>query len=213
MLKLILVRHGYSTSNASGTYTGQLDAPLNEIGHAQAAQLADHLCQSYEIDAVYTSDLSRAVETARPTAERMGLEIHRERDLRELDTGKWTGLPYAEVGVRYAADLTAYRQGVDAPCTGGESIRGASERLLDCLERIAKEQDGKTALVCSHALCCRLIAALADTGNIADVTAYGAPPNASFSVYEYENGIFRATLQNHTAHLENVTSITLRGLV
>lgn len=213
MLRILLVRHGYSTSNASGTYTGQLDAPLNEIGFAQAAQLADHLCTTYQIDAIYASDLSRAVETVRPTAERLGLEIHREQALRELDTGKWTGIPYAAVRERYAADFAAYGQSIDAPCTGGESIRKACERLLAFFEKAEREWDGKTVLVCSHALCCRLFAALAATGHTEDILAYRPPENASYSVYEYANGAVRALLQNHTAHLDNATSTSLQGLV
>lgn len=213
MIKLILVRHGHSTSNASGTYTGQLDAPLTEIGHAQAAQLADHLCSTQKINAIYTSDLSRAADTVRPTAARLGLEMHREKNLRELDVGLWAGVPYADVRERYAADFAAYTCGIDAPCTGGESIREAAVRLLACFDKIAHEQDGKTVLVCSHALCCRLFAALAATGRIEDVTANHAPDNASYSVYEYENGTVRALLQNHTAHLDNATSTSLTGLV
>jgi len=213
MLKLILVRHGHSTSNASGTYTGQMDAPLTEIGHAQAAQLADHLCETQYIDAIYASDLSRAVDTVRPTATRLGLEIHREKGLRELDVGLWTGVPYAEVRERYAADFAAYTRGIESPCTGGESIREAAVRLLACFDRIAREQDGRTVLVCSHALCCRLFAALAATGRIEDVTAHRAPDNASYSIYEYENGTVRALLQHHTAHLDNATSTSLTGLV
>ena len=213
MLTLILVRHGYSTSNASGTYTGQKDAPLNEIGFAQAAQLADHLCKSYKIDAVYASDLSRAVETVRPTAERLGLATHLERNLRELDTGKWTDVPYAEVKERFAADFAAYGQSLDAPCTGGECIREACNRLLGCIDRIAQKEDGKTVLVCSHALCCRLFAALSDTGSIESIRGHGAPPNASFSVYEYENGTVRAVLQHYANHLDNATKTTFKALV
>jgi broad specificity phosphatase PhoE len=100
-----------------------MDAPLNEIGFLQAAQLADYICKSYHIDAVYTSDLSRAVETVRPTAERLGLELHLDPALRELDTGKWTGVPYGEVRERYAADFAAYGQSIDAPCTGSGTLR------------------------------------------------------------------------------------------
>ena len=210
---IILVRHGYSTSNASGTYTGQLDAPLSELGYEQAERLAEHLCTTYHIDAVYASDLSRAVETVRPTAKRLGLPLHTDAALRELDVGKWTGVPYEEVKVRYAADFAAYQQGIDAPCTGGESIRKASDRLLDCLARIARERGGKTVLICSHALCCRLLSALSATGRLESVTAFPAPKNASFSVYEYENGAFRAILQNYTAHLDNDTLTALPGLV
>lgn len=213
MIKLILVRHGHSTSNASGTYTGQIDAPLTEIGHAQATQLADHLCKTQRIDAIYASDLSRAVDTVRPTATRLGLEIHREKALRELDVGLWAGVPYAEVRERYAADHTAYTQSIDAPCTGGESIRAASARLLDCIEQIARSENGKTVLLCSHALCSRLCAALAATGRVEEVTAHMAPPNASFCIYEYEDGAFKAYVSDFTEHLEIRTQTALRGLV
>ena len=213
MLKMILVRHGYSTSNASGTYTGQLDAPLHEIGFAQAAQLADHLCANYRIDAVYASDLSRATETVRPTAERLGLELHLEQGLRELDTGKWTGVPYAEVQERFPEELAAYRQGIDTPCPGGESLRAGCQRLLGCVERIAQKEDGKTVLICSHALCCRLFAALSDTGSVEGIRGNSAPPNASFSVYEYENGSVRTLLRHYTNHLDNDTKTALPVLV
>ena len=212
MIKLILVRHGYSTSNASGTYTGQMDAPLNDVGHAQAAQLAAHLCQNEKIDAVFTSDLSRAVETVRPVADRLKLPLITLPALRELDVGAWTGVPYAEVRERYAADYTAYTQSIDAPCTDGESIRAGCERLLRCIEGIAAKWAGKTLLVCSHALCSRLFSALAATGRVEDVTAHSAPPNASYSVYEYENGKLRVLQKDVTKHLKTATQ-TLPGLV
>ncbi|MBE6630098.1 MAG: histidine phosphatase family protein [Ruminococcaceae bacterium] len=213
MIKLILVRHGYSTSNASGTYTGQLNAPLNEVGRAQAAQLADYLCTHERIDAVYASDLSRAAETVRPTADRLGLPLVTLPALRELDVGAWTGVSYAEVRERYAADFTAYTQNIDAPCTGGESIRTASARLLACIKEIAQKEAGKTVLLCSHALCSRLCAALAATGRVEDVTAQKAPANASFCIYEYESGRFKPLVRDFTAHLDNATSTSPKGLV
>lgn len=213
MTRLIVVRHGYSTSNASGTYTGHLDAPLHEIGHAQAAQLAAHLCQAEQIDAIYASDLQRAIQTIRPTADRAGLPLHTTRALRELDVGLWTGMPYGEVRERFAADFAAYRQSIDAPCTGGESLRAACERIWSCVQKIVDAHSGGTVVICSHALCSRLFAALAETGRVEDVTAFEAPPNAAFSTYVYENGRLRVLCKNHTQHLETPTQTALRGLV
>ena len=57
------------------------------------------------------------------------------------------------------------------------------------------------------------MASLADTGSIEGIREHGAPPNASFSVYEYENGTVRAVLQHYTNHLDNATKTTLKGLV
>ena len=212
-LKIILVRHGYSTTNASGVNTGQMDAPLSDVGHVQAKLLSDHLEKAYHIDAIYASDLSRAVDTVRPTAERLGLPLHTDAALRELDVGEWAGVAYDEVKVRFATDHAAYQKSIDAPCTGGESVRDAAKRLFACIDRIAREWDGKTVLICSHAICCRLFAALAATGSIENVRAYAAPNNASCSVYEYEDGTPRAILQNYTAHLDNDTTTALSVLV
>lgn len=213
MTTLILIRHGYSTSNASGCYTGQLDAPLDATGCAQAAQLADHLCQNIHIDALYTSDLSRAVETLRPTAERLGLPLHTEAALRELDVGKWTGVPYEKVKELYPEDFARYQSDVTAPCTGGESAIDACHRILKAMQRILREQDGKTVAVCSHALACRLFACLADGADIGQIKAYTAPPNASFAVYEFENDTLTAKVKQYTQHLECITQLKHLGFV
>lgn len=213
MTTLILIRHGYSTSNASGCYTGQLDAPLDAIGREQAAQLADYLCQNMHIDALYASDLSRAVETLRPTAERLGLPLHTDAALRELDVGKWTGVPYEKVKELYPEDFARYQSDVTAPCTGGESAIAACRRIWEAMRRILHEQNSKTVAVCSHALACRLFACLADGFGMEQVKAYTAPPNASFAVYEFENDTLTARVTQYTKHLERITQMRQLGFV
>ena len=215
MTTLIFIRHGYSTNNASGCYTGQLDAPLNELGVAQAVQLADYLCANLRIDAAYASDLSRAVETLRPTAERLGLVLHTDPALRELDVGKWTGVPYAKVAELYPADFANYKKDVNAPCTGGESTADACRRIWDAVERILQREEGKTVAICSHALACRLLACLADGANITRIMAYPAPANASLSIYDYnsENGKLSARVEDFTEHLKTITRMSHTKLV
>ena len=86
--RLILVRHGITDWNAQGKFQGSSDVPLNDVGLAHAQLLADSL-MDYGIDAIYSSPLTRAVQTATPIAQRLGLDIHTDRRLQELDAGEW----------------------------------------------------------------------------------------------------------------------------
>lgn len=213
MTKLIIIRHGYSTNNASGRYTGQLDAPLDALGQQQAEQLAAALCALPRLDALYASDLCRAADTLRPTAKRLTLPLHTDSRLRELNVGLWTDVPYEEVKERYADDFRHYLQSVDAPCTGGESTRKACERILAALTEIAERHEGETVAVCTHALGCRLAACLADGKCIEDVMAYKTPPNASYTCYAVEAGCFTALSAVESTHLETPTQTSKQGFV
>ena len=82
MTKIIIVRHGESKTNELGILVGQGDFPLTDLGLAQAEQTADALAEE-QIDAVYSSDLMRAMQTATPHATRRGLAVIPDKDLRE----------------------------------------------------------------------------------------------------------------------------------
>jgi broad specificity phosphatase PhoE len=72
--RLLLVRHGETDWNAEGRLQGQTDRPLNDFGRRQARQLAEQL-ESEELEAIYSSDLARARETAKIVGERLGLPV------------------------------------------------------------------------------------------------------------------------------------------
>ena len=95
MLRLILVRHGETEWNAQRRYQGHSDVPLSALGRRQAARAAERLA-ALKIDAVYTSDLGRALETAEIIAEQRGLEVCAEPRLRELNFGVFEGLTFDE---------------------------------------------------------------------------------------------------------------------
>jgi len=86
-LTVLLVRHAESLGNLSGQFQGQTDTPLSSKGRRQAERLAARLADQ-PIQAVYTSDMSRAHETARPIAERTGAPLIAKQELREIDVGK-----------------------------------------------------------------------------------------------------------------------------
>lgn len=87
MANVILVRYGESVANGKGFFAGQLDIPLSDKGRQQANCVADYIAKKYQVDRIYSSDLSRAYDTAKPIAERVGLMLKSEKMLREICSG------------------------------------------------------------------------------------------------------------------------------
>ena len=148
MTKLLFVRHGESIYNNASKFTGQKDIPLTELGKKQAEITGKFLWENYQIDAVYSSDLSRAVATAKPLADKLGLPIRTDARLREIHLGEWTDVDIMTVKRDRADEYARYCNGEPAP--GGESRRQLWERVYQAVLEIAKANEGKTVLITSH---------------------------------------------------------------
>jgi probable phosphoglycerate mutase len=131
---LLLVRHGETDWNAVGRLQGHTDRPLSDFGCRQAQQLAEGLGDE-ELDAIYSSDLARARETAELVGARLGLPVLLDPDLREKDWGTWEGLTSVE------------RDRVEFV---GESTQAHQERILGALRRIAERHPDGRVLVVTH---------------------------------------------------------------
>ncbi len=147
---LCIVRHGETAWNAEHRVQGQLDVPLNAIGQAQALAVSKVLTQE-SFDAIYSSDLSRARQTAAPTAGFFAIKVILEKDLRERHYGIFERLTYAEVKVRYPEDYARFEaRDPEYAFRTGESLREFSARSISVIARIAKENEGKSVLVFTH---------------------------------------------------------------
>ena len=135
MTTLLLVRHGETDWNADGRLQGHTDRPLSDFGRRQARELADRL-EGEKLEAIYSSDLVRARETAEIVGERLGLPVVLDADLREKDWGTWEGLTSVE---RDRAEFV------------GESTEAHQERILRALRRISERHPGDgRVLVVTH---------------------------------------------------------------
>lgn len=123
MIRILLVRHGQTDWNAVGRNQGTADVELDEHGVRQSAQLADAL-QNEKFDAIYCSDLKRAISTAQAIAERAGLQVISEPLLRERGYGDWEGLTSEEIEQSHRAELLEYRRdpALNAPPEGESGI-------------------------------------------------------------------------------------------
>lgn len=148
--RLLAVRHGETAWNAAGRIQGQLDIGLNETGLWQAGQLAAALCEE-PIDAIYSSDLARARQTAEPLARQIGLPLRLDPGLRERAFGAFQGLTFDEIAIRWPDASRAWRQrDPDFAPPGGESLRVFLARAVGTVERLAALHPGQTIAVVSH---------------------------------------------------------------
>lgn len=187
MTTIFLARHGESDWNVAKRFQGHSDRPLTERGREQAHALAD-LVASEEIDAVYTSPLSRARDTAEIVAARAGLEPIALPELREVDTGSWSGLSRADVEARFPEGFSRWRSG-GSGWEGGETYEEMAERVIGALRTIAEDHPDGRVLIVSHGGPIRAIHAAAEGVAIDDYRRLKpVEPNARLSAVAVENG-------------------------
>lgn len=152
-----LVRHGQTDWNIQRRYQGHKDIPLNAAGREQARVLAADLNDA-SFAAVYSSDLSRAVETAAILTENQPMTIITDLRLREIAMGDWEGRTLAEVSSEHpGSDGGLVYTEVHSRAPGGESLAEVAARVRAFADEIAAKHPGQVVLVVSHGL---LLAAL-----------------------------------------------------
>lgn len=162
MSRLLLVRHGDTGLNRGERYWGHTDIGLSAIGLRQA-ELLRHRLAKEKIDAVYSSDLMRALQTARTIAADNSKEVMVCPELREINFGYLEGLDYTEVSQFYPEVARLWAEGSpELSYPGGESLADFQRRVLGFLVRLEKQPAGATVLVVAHSaslrvLMCRLL--------------------------------------------------------
>lgn len=150
MTRLIVVRHGQTHWNVAAIIQGQGDSKLTEEGIAQAEAIGERLAAE-RCDALISSDLGRAHETAKRIAARNGREIVLDSRLRERSFGVGEGMSYEEVDRAYPGAFARIRDvDPDFVIPGGESRRQFHERVCAAFEDIARRHAGKTVILVTH---------------------------------------------------------------
>ena len=150
LLRLILVRHGASTWNEERRIQGQLDPPLSELGREQAVKVGERF-RGTRIDAFYSSDLGRAVETAAAIETATGVHPELVPELREVALGEWEGLNRDELKSRYPAEWARWSASQSWDIVpGGEGTNAFEARVGAAIERITERHRSGTVLVVTH---------------------------------------------------------------
>jgi len=150
-MQLLLIRHGETTYNAQGLIYGHAQVPLNERGQTQAHHLGQRLKQ-HQIQAVYSSDLIRAMHTAEAILAHHPITLVTDVGLRELDVGAWEHKSIPDVQQH---DAELYQQYCARPgqmvYPGGESHQMLQHRVMHVINRyVALHQDNDIVCVVCH---------------------------------------------------------------
>jgi len=198
--RFILIRHGETEWNRDDRFRGRSDVPLNESGIAQARKIQERLAH-LKIDAVYTSPLPRAIQTAEPLARSHNIEIRQTADLLDIDYGVWEGMAREDIQTKYP-DL--YNTWIKTPgkvkFPGGESVRQVRLRVEKLLEHLGEDHLGETVALVSHRVTCHIALCIAlDLPN--DAIWRLRQDVGCINKFETRDGLYVVTLMNATDHL------------
>jgi|SRR5690348_13451823 broad specificity phosphatase PhoE len=201
MTTILLARHGETDWNRDGRWQGHLDAPLNAVGLAQAAVLGAHVA-TLAVDALYSSDLARARQTAAAITATTGLTPVEDADLREVDVGVWAGCNREQARASDPAWYQRWLEGAVEGYPGGETYVQLQERSVRAFERVVAACQGQTAVIVCHGGNIRAI--------VSEIVGLGADQrwrvagarNCSLTAIEQERGRLRLLTFNETGHLD-----------
>lgn len=203
---LYLIRHGETDWNRTKRWQGHADVPLNERGQQQAQLLAQYMRrEGIHFDAIYSSDLTRAYQTAWELGAALRVAVQLLPALREIDVGTWSGLTIEQVREQYPVEVALLDEGQDIPRGGAESLYALSKRVVDTVESLtAQHPNGMLALV-MHGGPVR--AFLAHAAGQSFSPHHQGPSkhigNTSMSIVQYDGSGWKIVAANKMAHLES----------
>ena len=202
MTKLILARHGETVWNVEKIYRGRTDVNLDEVGIKQAELLGKYL-SNWELEAIYSSPLRRALDTANIIAHYQKIGVHIVEGLIDFDYGEWQSLPEQEVKRLYPALHNEWHSNphkVKMP--GGESLEDVRRRAIKVVNDVLSKYQGAVVLVSHRVVNKVLICSLLGLDNSyfwnikQDV--------GGITIFNYEDGRFVLARHNDTSHLREL---------
>lgn len=208
--RVVFIRPGETEWNKQGLWQGHVMIPLNEHGRAQSERLAKFI-RNIGLDALYSSDLRRAMDTAEIIAEKAGLSVTYDKRLRERHMGEWQGLTINDIIAWYPKEYEALRADrYNFVVPGGESRKQVYERVRACFdEDVASE--GTTIGLVSHTTAIK---------TLLDVLVAGSDPydmkfrNMSVTTIQHVEGDkWQITQLDDVTHLEGMESAAFPEVV
>ncbi|MDQ2974977.1 MAG: histidine phosphatase family protein [Acidobacteriota bacterium] len=205
---VIIIRHGQSQGNAEGRFGGHTDTPLSARGRKQAEATARALA-SEKFDAIYSSDLPRAIETASPLARLAGAPLITTDAFRERSVGVMEGLTFEEAAERYPEQYQALlHRDFEHVLEGGESYRQTLDRAAGKLDEvIGKHRGGRIAVFTHTGAICILILHLMGALDAPELKpVWIATANCGIARFDLrDDGFVRVITINDTRHLAGIS--------
>jgi broad specificity phosphatase PhoE len=207
MTELILARHGETSWNAEKVFRGRADVDLNEVGARQAELLAKYL-STWQLEAIYSSPLKRALDTATRVARYQTVTVRIAEGLVDFDYGRWQSLPEPEVRRLYPRLFHEWQSSphrVRMP--GGEDLEDVRGRVVELVNGIISGHRGPVLLV-SHrvvlkVLICHLLGL--DNSHFWNIRQ----DVCGITIFDYVDGRFVLTRHNDISHLREIQASAL----
>jgi len=207
MTELILARHGETSWNVEKVFRGRADVDLNEVGVRQADLLAKYL-GNWQLEAVYSSPLKRALDTATRVARYQTVTVRIAEGLTDIDFGEWQSLPEQQVKRLYPTILDEWQNNphkVRMP--GGEDLEDVRRRAVEVVNSTISRHQGSVLLV-SHrvvlkVLICHLLGL--DNSHFWNIKQ----DVCGITIFDYTDGRFVLTRHNDTSHLREMQKAAL----
>lgn len=207
--QVLFIRHGETDWNRIKRIQGHIDIPLAASGFAQAAQLADRLAQEAKtgarMDAVYSSDLQRAQQTARPFAHALGLGVQLTQGLRERWYGEFEGHDSDEIRAKFPVEFDAWQsrdRNFQPP--GGESQQAFYDRVIGTVAPIVAAHPGGRIACVAHGGVLDCIYRFASGAGL-DGARDWVLLNASINVVDYADGAAKVVAWGDVEHLSGAS--------
>jgi broad specificity phosphatase PhoE len=213
MTTLIFIRHGQSLANSEVKFAGHSDFDLSDLGKKQAVLAAEFIKENYKIDKIYSSDLLRAYNTARPIAEKLNMDIIATQRFREIRAGLWEGLTFAEIAEKFPQEYGVWKNNFSmAKCPEGESAEDVYKRISKVVDDISIENPDKTILIAAHATVIRACECRARGFNEKQMGMVEFSHNASINIYCHDGKDLFAKETNIIAHLGDIATTVPKEL-
>ena len=200
MTRFYIIRHGNTVANQENRLAGHYETPLTDLGREQA-KMAGNALRDIEADCAYSSDLTRAYETACIATDNK-IFIEKRAELREMYCGEWEGVLAEELDQKYPAERAIWHNAF-GKCwpTGGESAVQLYNRVSSALKELARLNPDKNVLIFSHGAAIHCMANWADGIKAEDMKKEGIPANASVTVIEVKDGVPTLIKKGDVSHL------------
>ncbi len=208
MTKIYLVRHGQTAWNLGEVFRGRADIPLDETGKKEV-HLAGEALKHETLHAIYSSPLSRSMETAENIAKFQNVPVTPLEAIIDISYGEWEGKPLVEVQEKYPDLYSIWlREPEKIQFPGGETLDEVRSRTMDAVERLVAEHTDENIALVAHRvpnkiICCALLGI--DNSNFWRIQQ----DTASTNCFIYKNGQWIVSFLNDTSYLKVLGKPTL----
>ena len=207
MTELILIRHGETVWNVEKIYRGRADVDLDKVGIKQAELLGKYF-GNWELEAIYSSQLKRALATANIIARYHKIGVYIANGLIDFDYGEWQSLSEQEVRKSYPALLDKWHNNPhEVRMPGGESLADVRERAAGIVDDVLSKYEGSVVLASHRVVNKVLICSLLGLDNS---YFWNIKQDVSgITIFNYVDGRFVLTKHNDTSHLKELQKFVL----